>query len=119
MPSVSHTSAPAFQYGSKSSGIPSTTPPPTSALPSPPKVQYQHKKEYTESHPFGQELAQVSELVEEFGVKEKSSTVDAAEEKELSARGLFKFSAEEYMAELQGLIADYLGDARPVAALWI
>lgn len=63
----------------------------------------------------------MSELVEEFGVTDKSTGV-AEEEQGLVAKGLFKFSAEDYLAEIQGLLVDYLGsgrDARPVAALWI
>ncbi|KAH8910594.1 hypothetical protein BR93DRAFT_276871 [Coniochaeta sp. PMI_546] len=112
--STSHLSSPAPYQQSKPSSVSHVAPPPTTALPAPPKVQYPHKKEYSESHPFGQELAQVTELAEEFSGREKTSTAD-----DLSARGLFKFSAEDYISEIQGLISEFLGDARPTAALWI
>lgn len=113
---TSHVSSPAPYQQSKPSSVSFAAPPPTAALPAPPKVQYPHKKEYSESHPFGQELAQVTELAEEFsGSREKLSTSD-----DLSALGLFKFSAEEYLSEIQGLLSELLGDARPTAAaLWI
>ena len=99
---------------SKPSSVSYAAPPPTTALPAPPKVHSQLKREYTDSHPFGQELAQVSELAEEFSSRENYDAEDG-----LSAHGLCKFSADEYISEIQGLISEYLGDARPVAALWI
>lgn len=108
---TSHVSSPAPYQQSKPSSVSFAAPPPTAALPAPPKVQYPHKKEYSESHPFGQELAQVTELAEEFSGREKSD--------DLSALGLFRFSADEYISEIQGLISELLGDARPTAALWI
>lgn len=112
---TSHLSSPSPYQQSKPASVSYPTPPPPAALPSPPKVHYQHKKEYTDSHPFGQELAQVSELAEEYSSRDK---LDADEG--LSAHGLFKFSAEDYISEIHSLIAEYLGDARPpVAALWI
>lgn len=111
---TSHLSSPAPYQQFKPSSVSHVAPPPTAALPSPPKVQYPHKKDYSDSHPFGQELAQVTELAEEFSGREKQSTAD-----DLSARGLFHFSAEEYISEIQGLISEFLGDARPTAALWI
>lgn len=87
----------------------------------PPPVQYQHRKEYSELHPFGQELAQVTEIAEEYGVKEQLNVIDE-EEQELAARGLFKFSAEEYLCEIQGLFANFFSErpiVQPPAALWI
>jgi hypothetical protein len=111
---TSHPSSPAPYQQSKPSSVSYVAPPPTTALPAPPKVQYSHKKDYSDSHPFGQELAQVTELAEEFSGREKQSATD-----DLSARGLFKFSAEDYISEIQGLISEFLGDARPAAALWI
>lgn len=72
-----------------------------------------------ESHPFGSELAQVSELAEEFGVQEKMYVIDE-EEQELVSRGLFKFCAEDYMSEIQGLFLSAFGESRPaMAAMWI
>lgn len=69
-------------------------------------------------HPFGNELAQVSELAEEFG-----GTVHIVdeEERELISRGLYKFDAEDYVNEIYGLFANAFGDIRKpaVAAMWI
>jgi len=74
-------------------------------------------------HPFGNELAQVSELAEEYcPSKEKLvlAIVDE-EEQELVSKGLFKFRAEDYMSELQGLLTSVFGDQPkiPPAAVWI
>jgi hypothetical protein len=108
-------SSPAPYQQFKPSSVTYPAPAPTTALPAPPKVQYPHKKDYSDSHPFGQELAQVTELAEEFSGREKQSTADD----DLSSRGLFHFSAEDYISEIQGLISDFLGDVRPTAPLWI
>lgn len=69
-------------------------------------------------HPFGLELAQVTEIAEEYGVREKVALQDE-EERQLAAQGLFKFAAEDYMCEIQGLFASIIGEVRPVAAVWI
>jgi len=76
--------------------------------------------EAAEQHPFGNELAQVSELAEEVGLsKEKLAVVDE-EEQELVSRGLFKFGAEDYMSELQGLFMSAFADVpMPKPAVWI
>jgi len=73
-----------------------------------------------EQHPFGNELAQVSELAEEYGIsKEKLAVVDE-EEQELVSRGLFKFRAEDYVSEIQSLFATAFGDSRPaMSSMWI
>jgi hypothetical protein len=73
-----------------------------------------------EHHPFGNELAQVSELAEEYGIsKEKLAVVDE-EEQELVSRGLFKFRAEDYMSEIQSLFVTAFGDSRPaMSSMWI
>ncbi|KAL1870522.1 hypothetical protein VTK73DRAFT_2630 [Phialemonium thermophilum] len=81
-------------------------------------VHYHHKKEYSESHPFGQELAQVKEIAEEYGVKEQLAAIDE-EERELAARGLFKFSAEEYLSEVRELFSAFFPEPRPTAVTWI
>ncbi|KAK4457727.1 hypothetical protein QBC42DRAFT_34693 [Cladorrhinum samala] len=86
--------------------------------------RYQHRKDYSESHhPFGHELAQVSEIAEEYGVKEQVIVVDA-EEKEMIARGLLKFTASDYLGEVQGLISSFFVEEQlkptPIAAAaWI
>jgi len=77
-----------------------------------------HKKEYSDSHPFGQELAQVSELAEEYAVHEKVTVMDE-DEREMQRKGLLKFSAESYLSDIQGFASSIFADSRPAAALWI
>ncbi|CAK7214401.1 hypothetical protein SCUCBS95973_002134 [Sporothrix curviconia] len=84
-----------------------------------------HKKDYSETHPFGHELAKVSELVEEFGQETEqqqpstafsSNPIYAEEERELARQGLKKYSAESYISDIQSLMSTFFADARPVAA---
>jgi hypothetical protein len=75
--------------------------------------------ETVESHPFGNELAQVSELVEEYTTSKERLPVVDEEEQELISRGLYKFGAEEYMSELQGLFIKTFGDIPKMSAVWI
>ncbi|KAH8602587.1 hypothetical protein B0O99DRAFT_647474 [Bisporella sp. PMI_857] len=82
-------------------------------------------------NPFGSELAQVSELVEEYGSSKETLPVVLPpvlpvideEERELLSRGLFKFRAEEYVSDLQGLFTTLFSDTHvPVpqlSAAWI
>lgn len=73
-----------------------------------------------EQHPFGNELAQVSELAEDFGISKERLAVVDEEEQELVSRGLFKFRAEDYMSEIQGLFMSTFGDSRPaMSSMWI
>ncbi|KAJ3496600.1 hypothetical protein NLG97_g2547 [Lecanicillium saksenae] len=69
-------------------------------------------------HPFGQELAQVSELAEEYGNKLKP--IDEEEELYLSTRGLTKFSADDYLGIVTSLSSAFFPEhsAAP-APLWI
>ncbi|KAI1435279.1 hypothetical protein GGR50DRAFT_694295 [Xylaria sp. CBS 124048] len=61
----------------------------------------------TEPHPFGQELAKVSELAEELGVKEKlQDTSDEAQQ--LIAKGLKLYTADDYLNEIQDLLSYYM-----------
>lgn len=71
-----------------------------------------------DGHPFGPELAQVTELAEEYGVRENMQVIDE-EEQELLSRGLFKFSAQDYADEIRGLFADLLGETQTSSAMWI
>lgn len=71
-------------------------------------------------HPFGNELAQVSELAEEYGSSKKQQQILSPEERDLISLGLFKFSADEYMNELQEIFVTAFGDLpQPPMALWI
>jgi len=121
--STSVSSSP-MHHKSKLSGA--AVPPPAAAAftpASPPRPQppsQQHRKDYPETqHPFGPELAQVSELAEEYGVKEQVINEVDAEEQEMLRKGLLKFSADEYLSEVRGLFASFMVSQRPVAAAWI
>lgn len=119
---TSHSSTPP-QMRNKASGTFLASPTHSVALTSPPsslvQAQPHRRNEFSQSHPFGHELAQVSELAEEYGVREQLNEVDA-EEKELVAKGLLKFSADDYMSEIQGLVSNLFSDPRPMAsAMWI
>lgn len=59
-------------------------------------------------HPFGLELAQVTEIAEDYGVTEKLSVIDE-EEQELISRGLYRFRPEDYVSEIQGLFSTFFG----------
>ena len=96
------------------------TPYSSAALPAPPASQSNlHRKDFSQSHhPFGPELAQVTEIAEEYGVKERLNEVDS-EEKEMLSRGLYKFTASDYLSEIQGLHGMF-NSIRPAAtAVWI
>lgn len=74
----------------------------------------------TFEHPFGNELAQVSELAEEYGISQEKMAVVDEEEQELVSRGLFKFRAEDYMHEIHGLFMSAFSESRPaMATMWI
>jgi len=73
--------------------------------------------EIVESHPFGNELAQVTELAEEYGVQGEMKVIDE-EEQELLSKGLFKFGADDYMNEIMDLFEDAFLNNRPTA-MWI
>lgn len=79
-----------------------TSPPATRTSPSFRRAADRHEKQ----HPFGQELAQVTEIAEEFGVKEKLNVLDE-EERELISKGLCRFRPEDYLSEIQGLFSTF------------
>jgi len=82
--------------------------------------QISHRKDFSQAqHPFGPELAQVTEIAEEYGIKEQLNET-GAEEQELAAKGLSKFSADDYLNEIHGLFTNFFGEAKPMtAAMWI
>ncbi|KAK3937123.1 hypothetical protein QBC46DRAFT_18411 [Diplogelasinospora grovesii] len=117
---TSHISTPP-QHKTKASTTSINSQPVPVSMNSPPQSHYQHKKDFSHSqHPFGHELAQVSEIAEEYGVKDQLNVVEA-EERELVARGLMKYSAEDYASEIQGLFATFFPEEIPVpvAMTWI
>lgn len=100
---------------------PSLMPTSSSAMPPPLSSSRQKEAGTPDSHPFGQELAQVTELVEEFGPASDKRHVVDQEERDLLDRGLKKFSPEEYLSDIQGLISSFFIDvhAPAPAAVWI
>lgn len=61
----------------------------------------------------------MSELAEEYGVKEQVANVVDVDEQEMLAKGLLKFSAEDYLSEVRVLFANFLAPPTPVATTWI
>lgn len=79
----------------------------------------QRKAEMPATHPFGNELAQVSEIAEEFGVKDKLHVIDE-EEQDLVRKGLCRFRAEDYLTEVQILFSTFLAPEKTAAQpVWI
>ncbi|EKD11943.1 uncharacterized protein L3040_009396 [Drepanopeziza brunnea f. sp. 'multigermtubi'] len=73
-----------------------------------------------EPHPFGNELAQVTEIAEDYGIAEGILAEVYQEEQELIARGLFKFGAEDYMSEIHNIFMGAFGPAEPtISSAWI
>jgi hypothetical protein len=69
------------------------------------------------NHPFGNELAQVNEVAEEFGGV--SALLDE-EEKEMQMKGLMKYNAEDYVNEILGLWGGAFEDRlTALASPWI
>ncbi|KAI3343020.1 hypothetical protein F4824DRAFT_127360 [Ustulina deusta] len=94
---------------------------PTSAVPPSPTPRFRRPNDAIESHhPFGQELAKVSELAEELGVKDKLTDIDD-EEQQLIAKGLRKFKAEDYLAEIHELLSSFIISEPPPSQqpVWI
>jgi hypothetical protein len=79
---------------------------------------FQATPELKESpHPFGKELAQVTELAEEYGAGQMG-TMDP-EEQDLMERGLLKFGAQDYMDEIQDLFMGAFHEETGMSAMWI
>ncbi|KAI0456631.1 hypothetical protein F5B21DRAFT_502237 [Xylaria acuta] len=121
--SSTSTSATSVSSASRSQKTSMTIPAisPTSAVPPSPRPRFGRSIDATESqHPFGQELAKVSELAEELGVKDKLQNIDD-EEEQLIAKGLFKFKAEDYLAEIHELLSSFMTpeSAPPQQPVWI
>ncbi|GJC87015.1 hypothetical protein ColLi_09853 [Colletotrichum liriopes] len=94
---------------------------PVPPMPTPAFQHQQSRQEKpAESHPFGRELAQVTEIAEEFGIKDD---VMYEEERALKAEGLCKFAADDYLSEVQSIFSSFFADShapqRSVAAAWI
>ncbi|KAG5932072.1 hypothetical protein E4U59_007756 [Claviceps monticola] len=112
--SASHTSS---SFPQKVAGTP--LPPPLSL----PSNSFAHSQAKEPSHPFGLELAQVTELAEEYTANNTRLNVIDEEEQFLYSRGLRKFSADDYQSAIQSLAVMLFPERRHVAPapppLWI
>lgn len=80
-------------------------------------------------HPFGSELAQVSELAEDYSHTEEYNVMNekaevretydafAEEEHDLISKGFCKFLAEDYINDIQGFLLNAYGNGK--SAIWI
>ncbi|KJZ76691.1 hypothetical protein HIM_04027 [Hirsutella minnesotensis 3608] len=112
--SVSHTSS-----LSSKQVVPST--PAYSPSPSPVPAPATQSRQSSESHPFGQELASVNELAEEFISGSRLATIDE-EQQYLDSRGLVKLSADDYKGAIQSISYTFfpeLNRSMPMGAMWI
>ncbi|KAH7162983.1 hypothetical protein B0J13DRAFT_26068 [Dactylonectria estremocensis] len=96
-----------------------TAPPPVP----PPAARPNFQQRAKESHPFGHELAQVTELAEEYGAR-RDSKHDDEDNTYIKSKGLVKFSADDYISDVQNLINSFFPEvahAKPAAPLsgWI
>lgn len=104
--------------------------PKTSAMSPPPVPTAMERAGSKEASPFSSELAQVTELAEEYATrateKRQPQVIITPEEQDFADRGLVKFTAEEYLAEIQSLFTTFLGSggeplkhAKSTAPQWI
>lgn len=63
-----------------------------------------------EAHPFGAELAQVTELAEEYSMRDSPHILDE-DEQYLEAHGLVKLSADDYMNDVQEIFSAFFQQA--------
>jgi hypothetical protein len=84
-----------------------------------PKPRQRAPSESIQQHPFGPELAQVTELAEEYGGSFHEVRVVDPEEADLITRGFFKFGVHDYLAEIQDLYATAFDEPVSNTMLWI
>jgi hypothetical protein len=125
--SSTSTRASSHSSASQSARMAPPVPPPAPPLdlpiqhpPAPMELPIQHPPKPT-SHPVGQELAQVTELAEEFSAKGRLDVI-YEDEQYLMARGLAKMSPDDYLNEIQSVMSQFFPETvspRPVATVWI
>ncbi|KAK9421662.1 hypothetical protein SUNI508_05592 [Seiridium unicorne] len=99
--------------------IPAIPAEPMVTAPAPSRQLSQRRADMPSTHPFGKELAQVSEIAEEFGIKDKLHVVDE-EEQDLVRKGLCRLRAEDYLTEVQSLFATFFApEPAKVQPVWI
>lgn len=119
---ASSISAPPVTHMSTQSQSSFASPGPAPAPPVP--VSPHAKPQVGPVHPFGAELAQVSEMAEEYGARGRKADYIDEEERELISRGLCKFSADVYLHDVEVLASTFFHDrdfrlSRQAPALWI
>ncbi|KAL2868692.1 uncharacterized protein BJX67DRAFT_348961 [Aspergillus lucknowensis] len=82
------------------------SPPPLHANRSNPQARPAYDNYNTEPHPFGKELEQVNEVVEEFG----GAPLFDEEERILHHKGLKKYSVDDYLVEIEDLYGSIFND---------
>jgi hypothetical protein len=85
-------------------------------------VQASIRTPIRDTHPFGQELAQVSELVEEITTKAQSTEITRDDAKYLASRGLTSFAVTDYLTIVDELATNFFPESnyiRAAAPLWI
>jgi hypothetical protein len=84
----------------------------------PPPQQFSAK---STASPFGQELAQVTELAEDFGATSRLDVI-YEDEQYLRTRGLAQMSADDYLNEIHEVMATFFPEhqqAVPSTPMWI
>ncbi|KAG5942229.1 hypothetical protein E4U53_007281 [Claviceps sorghi] len=111
--SASHTSIPFSQKAASAAPVPPVPSIPRSTSP---------QNQVREMHPFGHELAQVTELAEEYTPNTRLNVIEE-EEQYIFSHGLQKFSPDDYMSAVQSISAMFFPERRHVAPapppLWI
>ncbi|KAG8674502.1 hypothetical protein FPOAC2_00528 [Fusarium poae] len=91
---------------------------PAAAPVPPPSFQQRALKD---SHPFGHELAQVTELAEEYSARPLSKE-EEEDHRYIKSKGLNQFSAEDYLGDVQNLLFSFFPEvshAKPTTPQWI
>ncbi|EKJ77801.1 hypothetical protein NXS19_000547 [Fusarium pseudograminearum] len=104
-------------HGLKAPPVPAPAVPVAAPAP-PPSFQQRALKD---SHPFGHELAQVTELAEEYSARPLSKE-EEEDNRYIKSKGLNKFSAEDYLGDVQNLIFSFFPEvshAKPTTPQWI
>ncbi|CAI6095808.1 unnamed protein product [Clonostachys chloroleuca] len=86
-----------------------------------PEPPIQHSSQKSAPSPFGSELAQVSELAEEFGAHCRMDIV-YEDDQYLMSRGLARMTADDYLNEIHSLIATFFPEPAaptPMTTTWI
>ncbi|KAE8140711.1 hypothetical protein BDV38DRAFT_8716 [Aspergillus pseudotamarii] len=109
---LSHTKR-SHQELARQRSISRLSPPPLNSVRSSPVIRPAQEYSNPEPHPFGKELEQVNEVVEEFG----GARVLDEEELVLQNKGLMKFTVDEYLVEIEDLYGSIFDDRMgPIAS---